>query len=305
MLHLRITLPADRAQAVVDHLVAEPGVAHVAWLPGASVVPPGDLVLCDVVREVADDVVEWLQAQDVHHEGSISLDMVDTVVSDAAAGAEQAVPGHGSDGLVWEAIDARTRDDALLTPSLLVLMGVASAIAAVGIVLDSPILIIGAMVVGPEYGPIAALSVGAVRRRGAAMRRAAATLVALVAAGVVSAAGLVGLLRLVSAVPDGYELTERQLTAFIARPDTTTIVVAVLAGVAGMLSLTQARAGTLVGVLVSVTTIPAIADIGLAAAYGEGGELQGAAAQLGANLVGLLVAGAVTLALQDRLTRRR
>ena len=305
MLHLRITLPGDRAQVVVDHLVAEPGVAHVSWLPGASVAPPGDLVLCDVVREVADDVVEWLQAQDVHHEGSISLDMVDTVVSDAAARAEQAVPGHGSDGLVWEAIDARTRDDALLTPSLLVLMGVASAIAAVGIVLDSPILIIGAMVVGPEYGPIAALSVGAVRRRGAAMRRAATTLVALVAAGVASAAGLVGLLRLVSAVPDGYELTERQLTAFIARPDTTTIVVAVLAGVAGMLSLTQARAGTLVGVLVSVTTIPAIADIGLAAAYGEGGELQGAAAQLGANLLGLLVAGAATLALQARLTRHR
>jgi uncharacterized membrane protein len=44
-------------------------------------------------------------------------------------------------------------------------------IAAVGIVLDTPILIAGAMVVGPEFGPLAALSVSLVERRPLLARR--------------------------------------------------------------------------------------------------------------------------------------
>ena len=40
-------------------------------------------------------------------------------------------------------------------------MVLAALIAAVGIYLDSPILIVGAMVVGPEFGPIAGFCVGA------------------------------------------------------------------------------------------------------------------------------------------------
>ncbi len=75
-----------------------------------------------------------------------------------------------------------------------------------------------------------------------------------------------------------------------------------LAGVAGMLALTENRSGTLVGVLVSVTTIPAVANVGVAAAYGERAEVAGAAFQLGVNITGLVIAGAATLVVQDRLT---
>jgi hypothetical protein len=58
----------------------------------------------------------------------------------------------------------------------------------------------------------------------------------------------------------------------------------------------------LVGVLVSVTTIPAVGNAGVAMAYGQWDEVGGAALQLGINLVGLVVAGIVTLAAQARLT---
>ena len=43
----------------------------------------------------------------------------------------------------------------MLTPSFLVFMSIATVVAGVGILLDAPILIVGAMVVGPEYGPLA------------------------------------------------------------------------------------------------------------------------------------------------------
>ena len=111
-------------------------------------------MLCDVAREAANDVVEWLQEHGVHRDGAIVIEAIEVVVSDAAAAAEIASPGVGGDALVWEELEARARDDATLTASFLVFMAVAALIAAIGILLDSPILVIGAMVVGPDYGPL-------------------------------------------------------------------------------------------------------------------------------------------------------
>ena len=52
-------------------------------------------------------------------------------------------------------------------------------------------------------------------------------------------------------------------------PDAFSFVVAVLAGIAGTLSLTSAKSGALVGVAISVTTVPAAANAAVALSYGE------------------------------------
>ncbi len=303
MLHLRLIIPPALARPVTERLLDAPGVAHVIHLPGAALDPPGDVVLCDVAREAANETIEWLQRQGVHRSGSIAIEDVGTMVSDAAARAESMAPGHGTDALVWETIEAQARVDAGLTASFVLFMALASAIGAVGILVDSPVLIIGAMVVGPDYGPLAAICVAALRRRASAARRAARTLGIGAAAGVL-ASGVVALAARASGTASGsYGAADRELTAFIAQPDALAVVVAVLAGVAGMLSLTQGRPGVMIGVLVSVTTIPAIANIGVAAAYGAWTDVTGSALQLAVNLVGLLLAGVSTLWLQQRLTR--
>jgi hypothetical protein len=81
--------------------------------------------------------------------------------------------------------------------------------------------------------------------------------------------------------------------------------VAYLAGTAGVLSLTSAKSGALIGVLISVTTIPGIANIGVATAYSDWGEVGGAAAQLGVNLGALVLGGVARLAVQRRVYERR
>jgi uncharacterized membrane protein len=82
--------------------------------------------------------------------------------------------------------------------------------------------------------------------------------------------------------------------------------VAFCAGVAGMLSLTTAKSGALIGVLISVTTIPSAAAIAVAAAYRDGDTWTGSVAQLAVNLTMILVAGVATLSIQRRLyTHRR
>ena len=302
-MHLRLIVPREAAGRVLDHLAGHPGVAHLVHLPTVSTSPPGEVVLCDVVREAANEVVEWLQDEGVHRGGAISVEALETVVSDAAAAAERRVPGHADDALVWEELDARARGDSCVTPSFLVFMAIAAVIAGVGILLDAPILIVGAMVVGPEYGPLSALCIGVLRRRRHTVIGAVWTLAAGLAAA--SAASLVATLafRATGLGPDRYDLSARQLTAFISHPDGMAAVVAVLAGVVGMLSVTEARAGALIGVLVSVTTIPAVANVGVATAYGEWSELRGAALQLAINLTGLTLAGIVTLAVQSGATR--
>jgi uncharacterized hydrophobic protein (TIGR00271 family) len=302
VIHLRLVVPAPLVAATLDHLRGQAGVAHLVHLPGAAVLPAGDVVLCDVAREAANQLVEWLQDRGIHHVGAISIDTPAAVVSDAAALADELAPGQGADALIWEHVEARARAEAALTPSFLVFLAVATVIAGVGILLDAPILIVGAMVVGPEYGPIAAVSVAVARARTAPAGRALVTLAVGLGAGVVAALVATAAFRATGLAPDAYDLSDRQLTAFISHPDGMTVVVAVLAGIAGMLSLTQARSGALVGVLVSVTTIPAVANIGVATAYGAWGEVGGAAAQLGLNVAGLVVAGTGTLLVQARAT---
>jgi uncharacterized hydrophobic protein (TIGR00271 family) len=160
------------------------------------------------------------------------------------------------------------------------------------------------MVVGPEYGPIAATCVALARRRGRTASTAAVTLLLGLGAATLASFVATVVFRATGLAADAFDLTDRQLTAFISHPDGLGAVVAVLAGVVGMLSLTESRSGSLVGVLVSVTTIPAVANVGAAAAYGHWSELGGASSQLGINVVGLLVAGVLTLLVQHHATNR-
>ena len=194
MLHLRLTVPSRDAPRILEALRATAGVAHLAHLPGASTEPGGDLILCDVVREATGALVDWLQEQRVHHEGAITITTVSTVISARADAAEVAAPGYGTDALVWDELEVHARENAMLTPSFVVLMAIAGMIAGVGILLDSPILIIGAMVVGPDYAPVSAVCVFTVRHRWPEARHAVATLV--IALGAAALASLVQALLL-------------------------------------------------------------------------------------------------------------
>jgi uncharacterized hydrophobic protein (TIGR00271 family) len=160
------------------------------------------------------------------------------------------------------------------------------------------------MVLGPEFVPLAALAVAAVQARPVHGRRAAITLVL----GFAVAIGLTACLTLVGRGMGWFGahlLTgDRRQTGFITHADKWSLVVAVLAGVAGVLSLTTATSGALVGVFISVTTVPAAADMAISLALGDGSELRSAATQLGINLAGILVAAILTLAVQRAVWRR-
>ena len=304
LLQLRVTVPPDRTAQVRSLFELDPGTAHLAVLPGASVAPAGDLVIADVARESADNLVAELRELGIHEDGGIAMTSVDTAVSRAARTAEDSAPGDGADAVVWEQVVRTTDAESALSVSYLSFMTIATLLAAIAIINDSAILTIGAMVLGPEFAPLAALAVATVHGRAASARRAGATLVLgfVVAIAVTAAVTLAG--RLLGWF--GPELLEaaRPQTAFITAPDRWSVAVAVLAGIAGVLSLTSSKSGALVGVFISVTTVPAAADMAVSLALGGDAEFVRAATQLGINLAGILVAATATLALQRAIWRR-
>jgi uncharacterized hydrophobic protein (TIGR00271 family) len=301
MVHLRIVAPGDVAGRALELLLGSESVCNVVHLPGASTKPAGDLIIADVAREDASVIVEDLTELDIPARGSISLAPIEAQLSDGARKAELHAAGLAGDAVVWEDVDTRAQELTELSANFLAFMVLAMLIAAIGLVLDQPILIIGAMVVGPEFGPLAGICVGLVQRRGALTRRSLTALAVGFPVGMAITVVFTLLLEATGQVPGDFDPTDHPLTNFVSQPDALSFVVALIAGTAGVLSLTSAKSGALIGVLISVTTIPAAANVGVASALGEWGEAGGALAQLAVNLSAIVIAGATTLYVQRRL----
>jgi uncharacterized hydrophobic protein (TIGR00271 family) len=305
MVHLRIVIPSYQAGHALDLLQNTPSVCNLIYLERAARKPEGDVILCDVAREDASVIVSDLRELHVDVEGSIAMEDIDSQISVAAERAEEAAAGAVGDAVVWEEVESRTSENVEMSASFLAFMALACLIASVGIFLASPILIIGAMVVGPEFGPIAGLCVAIVQKRHEVAKRSLIALAVGFPVGITAAFLFALFVRAVDLTPADFVSTVHPLTDFIADPDWFSFIVASFAGTAGMLSLTNAKSGALVGVLISVTTIPAAANIGVAAAFTEWGEWRGAMAQLAVNLAAIFLAGLLTLLVQRRLYVRR
>jgi uncharacterized hydrophobic protein (TIGR00271 family) len=305
MIHLRIIAPTYECDNVVDLLKATPSVTNLIYLPGAAHKPEGNVILCDVAREDASVILGDLKELGIHREGSIAIEEIDSQISVAADEAEKAAAGAPSDAVVWEEVESRTSENTELSANFVAFMVLAMLIAASGIFLDSTILIIGAMVVGPEFGPLAGLSVAVTQRRLDVAKRSLVALAVGFPAGITAAFLFSLIVKETGLAPDSFSLEGHPFTQFISQPDVFSFIVAFFAGMAGVLSLTSTKSGALIGVLISVTTIPAAANIGLAAAYGDWDEWGGALEQLGLNLSAIFLAGVGTLYLQRLLYVRR
>jgi uncharacterized hydrophobic protein (TIGR00271 family) len=308
VIHLRVVSPPDVTPALVPLLGNEPAVMNLTVLPGAVRNPDGDAVHFDVLHGAANEVIGRLRDLGLERRGSIVLENVDTAMS-AHADSVTARQGRFQQFTpVWAEIEARIALDGTFPPSWFALLVIAGLIGAIGILTNSQILIVGAMVVGPEYGAITSLAFGVTRRDSAPVLRSAAALVAGFALAVVGALLLSLMIRGAGLEPTAYSLGIRPVSNLINTPDWFSFIVAALAGVVGVVSLTESRSSTLIGVFISVTTIPAASDIGVSLAFGSGSEAWGSTLQLLLNVTVLAAVAIAGLPLQravwERVARR-
>jgi uncharacterized hydrophobic protein (TIGR00271 family) len=297
---VRVCCPHALTADVVERLQQDPLTSALAVYSGASRTPVGDIIEADLPREAVNPVVDALMELGVQEDGTIQLIPVATWVSERALAAERLAPGAGADAVVWADVVERAYEESSLTFTYVSFMVLATLLAAIAVVTDSAILVIGAMVLGPEFVPIAALGLGLVRKRYGLFRRALSTLVVGFAVSITAVAALslvaraCGLITAADVEPQG-----RLGTSFIYSPNIWSLIVAVIAGAAGVLALTSAKSGGLVGVFISVTTIPASGNIAVAAVFGLWSEVWGSAVTLVVNITGMAIAGWLTLWLQQ------
>jgi uncharacterized hydrophobic protein (TIGR00271 family) len=302
---MRIVTPAAKAAPALELLERSDSVCNVVHLEGAARRPAGDVILADVAREDTSVVLSDLKELGIHQDGSISLELIDTQISKPADRAVEHARGAPADAVVWEEVEQRTNENVELSGVYLAFMVIAGLLGAVGIYQDSPILIVGAMVVGPEFGPLAGFCVAAVHKRGRLALRSAVALAVGFPLTITVVYLTVQLFRAVGLFPDTFSQQGHSLSNIIAQPDFFTFFVAACAGAAGVLSLSTAKSGALIGVLISVTTIPAAANVGLSAAYQDWTSWRGSLAQLLINLSSIIASGTVVLYVQRLLYLRR
>lgn len=300
MLHLRVISPDGATPAVVERLRGHPGTAHLVVHRGAVLEPEGDLVEADVAREAADEILGALRELGVDRTGGITLEALDTALSDAADRAEADAPGEGVDAIVWEELVGRSGEESRLNLTFQAFLIIACLLASVGVITGSPVTIVGAMVVGPEFGPLAAMAVGLVLRRWDLFRRAVLALaVGFPLAMVVTALATLGS-EAAGLLDTAVFRAGNQDVDFVYQVGWYSLIVALLAGAAGMLAMTSAKSAALVGVFISVTTVPAAGYATVAAVVGDWGRAGQSVEQLAVNLVGIVAAAAVVLLLRKR-----
>ena len=296
--HVRLVSLPDRTHDLVEALAANAGVSNLLVLPGAARGPASDAVQFVVRPRSANSVFRQLQTFQHDHGGTVAVDYVDATLGERVPPAAEHFLVQRDVAPVWEVVEARIRADAVYAPSFYILLAIAGLIGAVGILTNSTILIVGAMVVGPEYNAIMGVALGIDKRTRRPVIRGALALLAGFSAAMIVTLLFALAIRWSGHTPKLYSLGVRPVSSLIDNPNLFSIVVAVLAGIVGVVSLTEARASALIGVFISVTTIPAAADIALSAGYGSWGEARGSAFQLLLNVTVLIAMGALVLRAQ-------
>ena len=302
--HVRLVSAPDQTERLVGLLADDSGISNLVVLPGTARRPDGDAVQFDVQSQSANSVFRRLEAFGPGG-GAVAIRQVDATLGQETTPASKHFFVQRDVAPVWDIVEAKIRSDAVYAPSFYILLIIAGLIGAVGILTNSQILVVGAMVVGPEYNAIMGVALGLDQRRKRPVMRGALALLAGFSAAIVLTLLFGLIIRWSGRTPGLYLAGVRPVSALIDSPNVFSLVVAVLAGIVGVVSLTEARAGALIGVFISVTTIPAAADLGLSLAYSSWGQARGSAFQLVLNVTVLMVVGALVLRLQRIIWGRR
>jgi uncharacterized hydrophobic protein (TIGR00271 family) len=297
MLRLRSSVPHHQADEFAALLRELDGVRRVVQQTDEAVPHDAYVFVADVEPIAADRLVEAISDL-----GVASEDYVLTRIEVVAPQHRHHLGEGGVDGYAWIEVLGQARANSRLLARYLALINVAAVIAALGVITSSSILIVGAMAVSPDLLPICATCVGLVARRYRLARRAFITLTLGLGLVVVTAAVLSFLLKVTGFLPDGFEVENSSLTN-LAHTDYSTVLIALAAGVAAMLSF-ETKASAAVGVAISVTTIPASAYLGVAIGGGGIHHALGAAVVLAINVSLLIVSGTLTLIIQRVLPNR-
>src|SRR3954468_18129020 len=287
---VEIYAPSDKLGEVRSLLATRDGVDHV-MVRGTSV-DGRVLVTAELTSRIVDALLPELVACGVPGD---EISIVHRDSQRPVATPNGNAPAWGEGTLAWSELAIASRQYARAVPLYLAFMACAGVIADFGVLTRSSILVVGAMALSPDLLPLCATCVGIAEKHPRLAGRAFTALAIGLAVAGVAAFVVTALLRMGGYPPANGSLGDGGL-GVLPTVNVATLVVAAVAGVAGVLAFST-RSSVVVGVAISITTIPAAAFIGAAVAVGDAG-LRGALAVLAANVGLILLTGTATLAVQ-------
>jgi uncharacterized hydrophobic protein (TIGR00271 family) len=296
VLRLRLALEEESVNDIASALEGTGGV-HQTVTMTREPIGAGVVLEADLLPSVADEVMVLIRDRGIA-EDSYLITRQEVIAPTPMHG-----PINGGNQFAWIEVMGEARANARPLGRYLALMAVAAVLGAIGVITDNPILVVGAMAVSPDLLPICAACVGLVAGRIVLVRRATITLLLGILLTWAVAAAVAWSLQRAGILTSEFQVHDSSLKG-LASIDYATVLVALAAGVAAMLSF-ETRAASAVGVAISVTTIPASALFGVSLGLGEVSVSWGAAGVLGVNVALLLISGTLTLAFQNFLGKRR
>ncbi len=186
------------------------------------------------------------------------------MVNDTRGGAFAGIApkGHGRPAML-----ASIARDARLTRGYVLQIVLSTAIAHLGLLMNSSPVVIGAMLISPLLAPIMAFGFALATLDGRLLRRSLQTL----AVGTVVGIAVAALITMLSPITDA-------TPAILARvrPSLLDLMVAMFGGIAGAYALLRRFSATLVGVAIATALIPPLATVGWALVVGRTGDAAGA-----------------------------
>ncbi|MFC7215792.1 TIGR00341 family protein [Saliphagus sp. GCM10025334] len=262
---VELLIPKQKREAVEETLKDE-DIAFTLIEEGSRD-EPSVVITFPLPAPAVESVLDELRDVGIDEDSYTVILEAETVVSEKYDALEERY-AQNTARISREELQAQAKD---LTPrfsTYLVMTVMSVVVATAGLLLDSPAVVVGSMVIAPLIGPALGASVGTVINDRALFRRGIKLQAIGLGIGVVTAAVFAFVARttgLVSPMIEIFEISEIQGRL---SPDILSLVIAVGAGVSGAWTLTAGTSAALVGVMIAAALVPPLGVVGIGIAWG-------------------------------------
>lgn len=198
------------------------------------------------------------------------------------------------DPLTRRELRSKARDMAHDRTSFVWMIFLSAIIATSGLLVDSPAVVVGSMVIAPFVGPVLTAGVGGVTGDREMLRDSIWLQAVGIVVAIVSSLAFSYLLRTFSLVPQLQITALGQISSRVA-PSLLTVAVGLAAGSASAFGLSTKGPTSLIGVMIAAALIPAAATTGIAVIWGFPVVAVGSLLLLVVSIIAINVAAFATL----------
>jgi uncharacterized hydrophobic protein (TIGR00341 family) len=264
---VEVTIPAGKRETVLATLDDE-GVDYVVT-DETSGRGYAAIVTFPLPKNAVEPVLESLRDAGLSDDTFTVVLEANTIVSRRFEQLQEQYAEEEDEGrIAQEELTAAASTLAPSTRNYVILTIVSALIATAGLLLNSPAVVVGSMVIAPLVGPAMAASVGTVVNDRELASRAVRLQILGLLLSIATAALFALIVRYSNLIPPLTDVTTVDEIRGRVAPDFLSLVVALGAGVAGVISLTSGVSTALVGVMIAVALIPPAATVGIGIAWG-------------------------------------